>query len=1095
MAFTGRFIRVGNANAFGANAHTPFGLAAIGNTLYMTDANNGGLYTVNTTTGVATIVGTAASGFRVGETRPYGLAAIGNTLYMVGSETRRLYTLSTSNGRARAVSSSQLGIFNPRGLAAIGNTLYVVTVSRPALYTINTTTGIATRIGSATNFSVGEGAPTGLASIGNTLYMVGQATDALYTLNTTTGVATRVDSSINFESVQSAVQDLASIGQDLYMVGRGPVALFIAEREPEEPTFTAPGSQSVNEGEKYSLDLSTVFSDATSYSLQAGNQAYVSIDGSTVSFTAPAVTTNTNINLLVTGTNAVGSTDATITVAIINVPKAPVYTAPDAQVINEGGSYSLDLSTVFASATSYSLQTGNQSYVSISGSTVSFTAPSVNADTTINLLVRATNSDGNTDASIPVLIKNVPRPPTFRSPGSQVVTEGQTYSLDLSDYYTGATAYSLRTGNQSYVTISGSVVSFRAPAVTEDITITLLVRGSNADGNNDQDIVVQIRNMPDVPVPVFTPPTANIRTNSGRRWTLDLAAVFSGATSYGFQSTYTKPDYLTLSRSRLIIETVPDVASETTLTILVQATNSGGTTPGTITLTILPMVQVPVLEGEAFDFQITILGVAIDKHAVESISNIYSGADFPYFGEFPLGDFSFTMIDIDGDFSPFNGNNFFISNGGTQQGIGSEVELNVIHNGEQILLFSGQIFNIRPGPGDATVAFECADASDPISRDNVENFGIDRRFKLAEETESQRERALEQRQPRENEVYPLLPALLPRSKGSATLYALSLEDTHEEVESLRRSGNLDYQRFVVTDNAVQTEGGRVPVTTQIATFPQIAYKSVHKNTHLMKLVEDLLTHYDISDRDIEIPTPTLDEHFSTNGRPDATLGIEQFDLTASYRTFITDFTYNAADTSYYFLMSINLNDGLNRSELVKYDITTYTWERVYRFAVGQKPWRLAIDGNFVYFFLSEDTVSPSLDPFNNLPQNVISRLTLSTSAYTVLANNASNLIPYMYRYYHLGNNPRDVLYRGLLPDSRASFLVHSSNLYYPYIVAPAEIGVATGTTKVFTTMSDGHENFAGISFAPRANTMWIAVTHRNGNNSQRNLWSVDISGL
>ena len=87
----------------------------------MVGRGNDALYTVNTTTGVATRVGRSTR-FGVSESRPQGLASHNGVLYMIGN-------------------------------------------SNDALYTLNTTTGVATRVGSATNFGVGERTPTGLTSL------------------------------------------------------------------------------------------------------------------------------------------------------------------------------------------------------------------------------------------------------------------------------------------------------------------------------------------------------------------------------------------------------------------------------------------------------------------------------------------------------------------------------------------------------------------------------------------------------------------------------------------------------------------------------------------------------------------------------------------------------------------------------------------------------------------------------------------------------------------------------------------------------------------------------------------------------------------
>ena len=191
-----------------------------------------------------------------------------------------------------------------------------------------------------------------------------------------------------------------------------------------------------------------------------------------------------------------GTGTATVTAAAAAVAR-PVYTAPSAQSVNEGAVYSLNLNRVFSGATRYSLRTGNEAYVGISGSTVSFTAPQVNTDTNINLLVRATNAGGDTDASIQVTIKQVAVLPTWTAPSAQSVNEGTVYRIDLADQSTRATSYALQGTNARYVGISGSVVSFTAPDVTEDTTITINVRLANADGHIDRSFTVLIRYVPE----------------------------------------------------------------------------------------------------------------------------------------------------------------------------------------------------------------------------------------------------------------------------------------------------------------------------------------------------------------------------------------------------------------------------------------------------------------------------------------------------------------------------------------------------------------------------------------------------------------------
>ncbi len=75
----------------------------------------------------------------------------------VGSNNDVLYTVDTTKGVATRVgSATQFGVSEtfPRGMAAIGSTLYMVGDGNDVLYTVDTTTGVATRVGSATQLAL-----------------------------------------------------------------------------------------------------------------------------------------------------------------------------------------------------------------------------------------------------------------------------------------------------------------------------------------------------------------------------------------------------------------------------------------------------------------------------------------------------------------------------------------------------------------------------------------------------------------------------------------------------------------------------------------------------------------------------------------------------------------------------------------------------------------------------------------------------------------------------------------------------------------------------------------------------------------------------
>ena len=216
--------RIGTATQFGVNERDPGGLASDGNNLYMVGSNRR-RYTLDTTTGVASNPG--ISSFGVSSTNnPSALAWHDSTLYL--ALRNKLYTLNAAGGAA-LVGTMRESMY---GLASLGGTLYGVSLSSSGsrgLYSIDTSDATATRIGSATDFGVGEQSPAGLASDGATLYMAGQTNNRLYALDTTTGVATPLSSASNFNlgnEVAVTPTGLAVHDGAFYMLDRTKDALY-----------------------------------------------------------------------------------------------------------------------------------------------------------------------------------------------------------------------------------------------------------------------------------------------------------------------------------------------------------------------------------------------------------------------------------------------------------------------------------------------------------------------------------------------------------------------------------------------------------------------------------------------------------------------------------------------------------------------------------------------------------------------------------------------------------------------------------------------------------------------------------------------------
>ena len=306
---TGAATRVGTSNNFGVNEGDPTGLAfdSNSNTLYMVGLDNLALFTVNTSTGVATRVGSSTR-FGISESTPTGLAfdSDTDTLYMVGLNNLALLTVNTSTGVATRVGSSTRFGVSESGSRCLAfdpntNTLYMSGSSNRVLFTLDTSTGVATRVGSSTEFGVSESDPQGLAfdSNSDTLYMLGNTNDALFTVNTSTGVATRVGSATRFGLLDTTPTGLAfnPNTDTLYMVDQINRAIYSLNTTSSIATHLT-GNPSYNFGVNETAPSGLAFDPNTNTLYMVGriNRVLYTLDISTGAATRVGTSNNFGVN-------------------------------------------------------------------------------------------------------------------------------------------------------------------------------------------------------------------------------------------------------------------------------------------------------------------------------------------------------------------------------------------------------------------------------------------------------------------------------------------------------------------------------------------------------------------------------------------------------------------------------------------------------------------------------------------------------------------------------------------------------------------------------------------------------------------------------
>ena len=112
---------------------------------------------------------------------------------------------------------------------------------------------------------------------------------------------------------------------------------------------------------------------------------------------------------------------------------------------------------------------------------------------------------------------------------------------------------------------------------------------------------------------------------------------------------------------------------------------------------------------------------------IVSVDDIARSVDYPNLTEFRVGECSFTLRDVHGDFSPNNLSNFFTRNGGQRTGRNSpiEIEAGFIVDGTQHTetVFKGTILRLVQDATGATVKVVCTDNFGDMRKKTIADFG------------------------------------------------------------------------------------------------------------------------------------------------------------------------------------------------------------------------------------------------------------------------------------------------------------------------------------------------------------------------------------
>jgi len=456
--------------------------------------------------------------------------------------------------------------------------------------------------------------------------------------------------------------------------------------------------------------------------------------------------------------------------------------------------------------------------------------------------------------------------------------------------------------------------------------------------------------------------------------------------------------------------------------------------------------------------------------AIASVDDIARGVDYPNLTEFRVGEASFTLRDIHGDFSPNNSSNFFTRNGGRRTGRNSpiEIEAGFIVDGQRHTetVFQGTILRLVQDASGATVKVVCTDNFGDIRQNAITNFGIQRHFMLTEDLEAVAE----------NGFYPIMDAILPAADGAVRL-ATRVGDEIAPVDKLKTEGTLSPRNFIIDDKGVRTEGGLI--ANRGIGYPQIKMKSPYRYRHILDVITDILNHAGITNSDIAIPERDVVSHFSSNGRVNYDLiGNIGSGNPVTWNGYVTDFLYDAG--KWYFLYNKHRGNPNGFSQIITYDTKTRTYTKLHGFASATEVWKFTKSGNSLYILAS---TGGNYDANETSSENQIIQLDITGPTETVFVAHTTSLKPQLAHYY------AGVGSVFMKPDSRRQLIYRENDgLYYAYVnnntFGIAKTTAQNTTTAVITINQDEFGNRSGIAFDINNGVLYGATTFVSAGKSQ-----------
>jgi hypothetical protein len=233
----------------------------------------------------------------------------------------------------------------------------------------------------------------------------------------------------------------------------------------------------------------------------------------------------------------------------------------------------------------YSLS-GQPSWITISGTTITFAPVSGSTNATVTL--KATNSAGsaNQTLNVTVFTPSTETAPAFANASVAVTcTTGTVSSYTPAATGTAPITYTL-SGQPSWITLSGGKITFTPVSGSTNATVTL--KATNSAGSANQTLNVTVFTPSTETAPKFANATAAVACTTSKTITYTASATGTAPITYSISG---QPSWITLGNNGVITLKTPNTV-QTVPAITITAKNSAGTATQTLNVTI---VEAPVI--------------------------------------------------------------------------------------------------------------------------------------------------------------------------------------------------------------------------------------------------------------------------------------------------------------------------------------------------------------------------------------------------------------------------------------------------------------------------------------------------------------------